>query len=51
MTKLWYCDATRGPHIVREQERSLALPTRLRPSHAVRKAKSVHAAAFQARRY
>jgi len=36
---------------VTEQERSLAIFTRHRPSHAIRKAMSVRAAAFQTRRY
>jgi len=35
---------------VTEQERSLAISTRSRPSHAIRKDKSVRTAAFQARR-
>jgi len=36
---------------VTEQERSLAISARPRPSHTVRKAKSVCAVAFQAREY
>jgi len=36
---------------VAEQERSLAISTRPRPSPAIRKDKSVHTAAFQAGRY
>jgi len=47
---LWHAIA-RGSDIVTEQERSLAISTRPRPSHAVRKDKSVRTAAFQARRY
>jgi len=34
-----------------QQERSVAISTRPRPSHAIRKDKSVRTAAFQARRY
>jgi len=37
MTKLWYCDITRQSDIVTDQERSLAVATRARPSHAIRK--------------
>jgi len=37
MTKLWYCDITRRSDIVTEQERSLAITRRSRPSHAIRK--------------
>jgi len=37
--------------IVTEQERSLAVCTRPRPSHAIRKAESVRAIAFQTRGY
>jgi len=33
VTKLWYCDITRGSDIVTEQERSLAVSARPRPSH------------------
>jgi len=51
MTNLWYCDITRRSDIVTEQERSLAISTKHRPSHAIRKAKSVHIADFQARWY
>jgi len=53
MTKLRYCDITRGSDIATEQERSLAMSTRPRPSHTIRKDKSVRtaAAAFQASRY
>jgi len=36
MTKLRYCDITRGSDIATEQERSLAMFTRPRPSHAIR---------------
>jgi len=36
---------------VTEQEKSHALSTRPRPSHAIRKDKSVCTAAFQKRRY
>jgi len=41
----------RGPDIVTEQERSFAISTRPRPSHPIRKDKSVCTAPFQARRY
>ena len=51
MTNLLYCDITRGSDIATEQERSLAMSTRPRPSHAIRKDKLVRAAAFQASRY
>jgi len=48
MTKLQYCDMTRGSDIATEQERSLAMSTRPRPCHAIRKDKLVRTAAFQA---
>ena len=51
MTKLGYCDITRGPDIATEQERSRAMSTRPRPSHAIRKDTLVCTAAFQASRY
>jgi len=51
MTKLQYCDITRGSDITKEQERSLAMSTRPRPSHTIRKDKLVRTAAFQASRY
>jgi len=53
MTKLCYCDTKRWSDIVTEQERSLAISTRHvhRPSHTIRKAKSVCVAAFQVREY
>jgi len=51
MTKLRYCDITRGSDIATEQERSLAMFTRPRPSHAIREDKLVRTAAFQASRY
>jgi len=51
MTKFRYCDITRGSDIATEQERSLAMSTRPRPSHAMRKDKLVRTAAFQASRY
>ena len=51
MTKLRYCDITRGSDIATEQERSLATSTRPRHSHAIRKDKLVRTAAFQASRY
>jgi len=51
MTNLVYCDKTRRLDIVTEQERSNASSTRHRPSHAIRKSKSLHTAVFQARRY
>jgi len=47
---LWHA-ITRGSDIVTEQERSLAISTSPRPSHAIRKDTSVRTAAFQARRY
>jgi len=51
VTNLLYREKTRRSDIVTEQERSLAISTRPRPSHVIRKAKSVRATAFQARRY
>jgi len=51
MTKLRYCDITRGPDIAIEQECSLAMFTSPRPSHAIREGKLVRTAAFQASRY
>ena len=51
MTKLRYCDITRGSDNATEQERSLAMSTRSRPSQAIRKDKIVRTAAFQASRY
>ena len=51
MTKLWYCDMDRGSDIVTEQERSHAVATRPRPSHATKKDKTVRTGAFQASRY
>jgi len=51
MTKLLYCDKTRRSDIVTEQERSHAIATRPRPSHAIKKDKSVLTVACQARRY
>jgi len=51
MTKLWYYDITRRSDFVTEQERSLALSATPRPSNAIRRAKSVGAAGFQARGY
>jgi len=51
MTTLRHCDITRGSDIATEQERSLAMSTRPRPSHAIRKDKFVRTAAFQASRY
>ena len=50
-TKLRYCDITQGLDIATEQERSLAMFTRPRPSPAIRKDKLVRTAAFQASRY
>jgi len=50
MTKLRYCDITQGSEIATEQERSLAMSTRPRPTHAIRKDKLVRTAAFQASR-
>ena len=47
---LWHA-ITRGSDIVTEQECSLAMSTSPRPSHAIRKDKSVRTAAFQARKY
>ena len=47
---LWHAKA-RGSDFVTEQERSHAICTRPRPSHAIWKDKSVRTAAFQARRY
>jgi len=41
MTKLRYCDLTQGSDIATEQERSLAMSTSPRPSHAIRKDKLV----------
>ena len=41
VTKLRYCDITRGSGIATEQERSLAMSTRPRPSHTIRKDKLV----------
>jgi len=41
MTKLRHCDITRGSDIATEQEPSLAMFTRPRPSHAIRKDKLV----------
>jgi len=41
MTNLRYCDIIRGSDIATEQERSLAMSTRPRPSHAIRKDKLV----------
>ena len=49
-TNLWYCDKTRRSDIVTEQERSNASSTRHRPSHAIRKSKSLHTVVFQVRR-
>jgi len=43
------CGTTQLSGIVIEQERFLAEYTRPQPSHAIRKAKSVRALAFQAR--
>ena len=40
MTTLWYCDTTRRSVIVTEQERSLAVSTRPRHSHVIRKDQS-----------
>jgi len=51
ITKLWYCDITRRPDIVTEQECAHALSTRPRLSHALKKDKSVRSAALQARKY
>ena len=51
MIKLRYCDKKRRSDIVTEQERSLAISTRHRPSHAIRMVKSLRTAVFQARRY
>ena len=51
VAKLRYCDITQGSDIAIEQERSLAMSTRPRPSHAIRKDKLVRTAAFQASRY
>ena len=51
MTKLRYCDLTQGSDLATEQERSLAMSTSPRPSHAIRKDKLVRPAAFQASRY
>jgi len=53
MTKLvvlWHAIARRSD-IVTEQERSLVISTRPRPSYVIRKDKSICTAAFQARRY
>ena len=47
---LWHA-ITRGSDIVTEQERSLAISTSPRLSHAIRKDKPLHTAAFQARWY
>ena len=47
---LWHA-ITRGSDIVTEQERSLAIYTSPRLSHAIRNYESVPTAAFQARRY
>jgi len=51
MINLWYCDKTRRSDIVTEQERSNASSTRHRPSHTIRKSKSLYTVVFQARRY
>jgi len=51
MTNLWHCDKTRWSDIVTEQERSNTSSTRHRPSHAIRKSKSLHTVVFQARRH
>jgi len=51
MTKLRYCDITRWSDIATEQERSLAMFTRPRPSHAIREDKLVCTAACQASGY
>jgi len=47
-TILWH---NKRSDIATEQERSLAMSTRPRPSHAIRKDKLVRTAAFQASRY
>ena len=51
MTKLRYCDITRGSAIAADQGRSLAMSTRPRPSHAIRKDTLVLMLHFQASRY
>jgi len=51
VAKLRYCDITQWSDIATEQERSFAMSTRSRPSHAIRKDKLVRTAAFQASRY
>jgi len=51
MTNLWYFDITRWSDIVTEQERSLAISSRHRPSHTIGKAETVSTVASQARRY
>jgi len=51
MTKLRYCDITRGSDIATEQESLVAMFTRPRPSHAIREDKLDRTAAFQASRY